>query len=816
MNFLRLFFLSIACIIHINALFAKENDVNLTNNLEARGKISGRLTFSNGNPVSYAVVYILSISKHAMSDEAGRYEIEGIPHGNYLLEVKTVEAEPLQVKVKIDKWVKLSLVLKERSSVNLSEVVVWGKSESDRLKQKGFAVNVVDMKKAELQSIQTNELLDRTAGVKIRQSGGLGSAVQYNINGLSGHSVRIFIDGIPIRNYGSSFSLSSIPAAQIERIEVYKGVVPSHLSEDALGGAINVILKRPQETRKSLSASYSYGSFNTHQGSMDGSYRNSKTGFTVSGSAFYNYTNNDYKVWGDQVYVSAPPSWELNYIKAKRFHDDYQSYGINATAGFTHVKWADQFTLGLLYAEMDQDVQNGGTMEVVYGNRRTGQNTKMANLKYEKRDLFLKNLNLNSFVSYTQSNRWVVDTIPYIYNWYGEKTWDEKNNDYYKWNNNGGEQGRATLATNKEKTLAGRANLSYEFYPQHRVSVNYLYNQFVRDVEDPLLPQAEQELTETRHLTKQIVGFTYENAFFDSRLKSSLFVKHYRQSVKLKDPLTVDKVLTYVEYNKSVANNGFGMTTSYAVWKNVMIQVSFEKALRMPESNELLGNTSENIDATYELKPEKSYNMNLGLVLGLFSMQQHQWRADVNFFIRDISDMIMRGTENTKTGTYGYENLGKVVSRGFDAEIDYNYNKRYFVNLNLSLFNARYKLRYDKNGKEYVYYNNRLRNTPYLTANVALEYVLRNMLQKGSRVSFHYNFGYVHEFYRNWESLGGAGKAMIPAQNIHDLGVIYSFPNKKLTLSLNAKNISNEQVFDNWALQKAGRAFYGKISYKFF
>ncbi|MCD7930525.1 MAG: TonB-dependent receptor plug domain-containing protein [Tannerellaceae bacterium] len=105
-------------------------------------------------------------------------------------------------------------------------------------------MGLIDAKKLEFQSIQTTELLDRTAGVRIRQSGGMGSDVQYNINGLTGNSIRIFIDGIPVRNYGSSFSLSSIPPAMIERIEVYKGVVPAHLSEDALGGAINVILKK--------------------------------------------------------------------------------------------------------------------------------------------------------------------------------------------------------------------------------------------------------------------------------------------------------------------------------------------------------------------------------------------------------------------------------------------------------------------------------------------------------------------------------------------------------------------------------------------
>ena len=166
--------------------------------------------------------------------------------------------------------------------VMLDDVVVTG-SMAQALEKRGFAVNVIETGQIALQSVQVNEILDRTAGVRIRQDGGMGSRVNYNINGLSGNSIKIFIDGVPASNYGPSFSLSSIPSALIERIEVYKGVVPGYLSEDALGGAINIILK--QRRNKSLTTSFSVGSFNTHQWNAAGSYR-WNNGFTVDASAF--------------------------------------------------------------------------------------------------------------------------------------------------------------------------------------------------------------------------------------------------------------------------------------------------------------------------------------------------------------------------------------------------------------------------------------------------------------------------------------------------------------------------------------------------
>ncbi|MGL5272445.1 MAG: TonB-dependent receptor domain-containing protein, partial [Phocaeicola sp.] len=781
-----------------------------------KGVIAGKLTFADGEPVAFATLYITELKKSTLSNEKGEFELVHLPNKTFTLEIQSVESVPVKIAAAPQRGDKKLAITLERSIVKMDEVVVVGKSEANQLKEKGFSVSVLDMAKLNLQSIQAEDLLDRTAGVRIRQSGGMGSETNYNINGLSGNSVRIFIDGIPLRNYGSSFSLSSIPPSQIERVEVYKGVVPAHLSEDALGGAINVVLKKTKGRQNRLSTSYSYGSFNTHRGNVDGSYRDEKTGFTVDGSIFYNYTDNSYKVWGDQVYVSGPATgWQLDYVKAKRFHDSYESYGLNTNIGFTNVKWADRFSVGLLYSDMNKDVQHGGTMEVVFGNRRTGQTTKMANLKYEKQDFLIKGLDANAFLSYSHNDRWVTDTIPYKYNWLGERTWNEATKDYYKWSNTG-EQGAATLAINKERTIAGRANLAYQFHPNHRISANYLFNSFIRDVEDELLPQAEQELTETRYLTKQILGGTYDNNFFKQRLKSSVFVKHYMQHVQLKDPKKSGNEITFTEYDRSISHTGYGATIAFALTPTVLLQTSYERALRLPGSNELLGNTSESINATYELEPEKSHNFNLGFILGTFQFGKHELRGDVNFFVRNISDMIARGTENSTTGTYGYENLGKVFSKGVDAEIGYNYNNRLFLTQNVSWFDARFNLKHDVNGKEYAYYGDRLRNAPYFTMNSQAEYVFDNLIQKGSRTSISYNLSYVHEFFKNWESIGSSGKAVIPTQKVHDIAISYTFPKNKLTFSLNGRNLTDEQVFDNWALQKPGRAFYGKISYRIF
>ena len=70
--------------------------------------------------------------------------------------------------------------------------------------------------------------------------------------------------------------------------------------------------------------------------------------------------------------------------------------------------------LGALLSDMNKRCAARGTMEIVYGNRRTGQQTKMASLKYDKNDFLLDNLDVHTVASYTQQPL-VVDTIPDIY-----------------------------------------------------------------------------------------------------------------------------------------------------------------------------------------------------------------------------------------------------------------------------------------------------------------------------------------------------------------------------------------------------------------
>ena len=71
---------------------------------------------------------------------------------------------------------------------------------------------------------------------------------------------------------------------------------------------------------------------------------------------------------------------------------------------------------------------------------------------------------------------------------------------------------------------------------------------------------------------------------------------------------------------------------------------------------------------------------------------------------------------------------------------------------------------------------------------------------------------YQHEFPLYWEGNGNANyKLYVPEQFSHNLTIGYSIKNGRYNVSLECRNITDEKLYDNFSLQKAGRAFYGKF-----
>ena len=782
--------------------------------VNAQQKVSGTAFDEEGNTIKSCNVSLVKGNKriNSLTNANGVYQFANVEKGKYqlVLQHKNMKEE-MEISVE-DKDVSMDMYMfSEYTSSKLDEIVIKVATAKEEIEKKGFAVNVIETGESSLRNMQTNELLDRTAGVKIRQDGGLGSRINYNLNGMTGNAIKIFIDGVPSTNFGQSFSLNSISPALIERIEVYKGVVPGYLSEDALGGAINVVLKKHK--KNIVNASYSYGSFNTHQANINGSFQGKK-GFLFDFSSFFNHSDNNYEVWGEDIMFRNYDGSLTRNNRAKRFHDAFTSLGSKIDVGFSNVKWADRFTIGGVFSEDYKEIQHGVTMQRVFGDRHSRRNANIATLNYRKKDLLLRGLSVNVDASYSQLKNQAIDTVGIMYDWRGQILYPDGRPVRYT---SGAEQGsEKTAEINLNKTLVLRGNIGYKINDYNSVFVNYLFNDFKREVSDEYLPSAVQFLQNTRDLQKNIATITYENLSFNDRLRTNIFYKHYKQTVTSNEPYKIQSTPVPVygmkSFDKSEEFDGYGAALSYALSSKIYVLASAEKAIRFPNETEVFGNVASLVNPG-NVHAEESFNANIGLNIATLSYKKHGIKSNISLFYRDTKGMIRQAETSGNSGTTYYENLEDVLTRGFDAEITYTYSNKLNLTLNISKFDVLFNTQFNNKGEKYLYYRQQIRNEPSFKYNVSAAYYFEDLFVKKSKASIHYNVNYVKGFRRNWSNVGLTNLDIIPTQFSNDAGVMFTFPSQKVTIGLDAKNIFNNQLYDNFGLQKPGRAFYGKITF---
>lgn len=129
-------------------------------------------------------------------------------------------------------------------------------------------VNIVrpDEFKGEQKSLP--DLLLTVPGVHVREVNGKGQYTTVTMRGSTAAQVGIFIDGV-LANLGgdTAVDLSIIPVKNVERIEVYRGYIPSRFGGTFMGGVINIVTKKPETTDVSLEVGKS--SYGGKRGSME-------------------------------------------------------------------------------------------------------------------------------------------------------------------------------------------------------------------------------------------------------------------------------------------------------------------------------------------------------------------------------------------------------------------------------------------------------------------------------------------------------------------------------------------------------------------
>ena len=758
--------------------------------------ISGKVLSTEKTTVDFATVYLKGTNYGGTTNEEGIYHLQA-PAGEYTLVVSAIGYKTVEKPVKLMRGerTKMNVVISPQAT-ELDEVVVVSNGVT-RLKRSAFNAVALDTKALQNSTQNLSEALAQAPGMKIRESGGVGSVMQLMMDGFTGKHIKIFIDGVPQEGVGSSFGLNNIPVNYAERIEVYKGVVPVGFGTDAIGGVINIITKK-NRNKWFLDASYSYGSFNTHKSYVNFG-QTFRSGLTYEINVFQNYSDNNY-------YVDTPvkdfTTGAINKKKiehVKRFHDTYHNEAVIGKIGFVDKKWADRLMFGFTYSHMYKDIQTGVRQEVVFGGKYRKGYSIMPSLDYRKRDFFVRGLDVVLTANYNKNMTNNVDTSSYEYNWRGEmrplrmpgeQSYQNTRSDNNNWN--------GTLTAN------------YRIGKAHTFTFNHVINAFRRSNQSLLNEDSEANAIpkETR---KNISGLSYR-LMPTEHWNLSVFGKYYNQFIA--GPVATSSAQDdYIRTTNSVSAMGYGAAGTYFILKSLQAKLSYEKAYRLPTNEEMFGD--EDLETgDISLKPENSDNVNLNLSYNE-TFGKHSVYVEGGLIYRNTKDYIQRNISDLSGGKYGatYVNHGRVETKGYNISVRYGFANWVSVGGNFTQMNVRDNVKTVTSGtnQESLTYGARMPNLPYQFANSDVTFYWRNLWKKGNTLSVTYDNLYMHSFPLYSEAVGSESEFVVPTQFSHNLTLSYGIQNGRYNISFECRNLTNEKLYDNFSLQKAGRAFYGKV-----
>lgn len=770
--------------------------------------VSGRVTSTDGHVVDYATVMLKGTTYSVRTNAQGLYHLQA-PAGSYVLQVRAVGYEPFDVQVRLltGKRIKQTVRLKS-SDHSLQEAVVSTRAVK-RVNSSAFNVVATDARQLHNTTLNLSDALGRMPGMKLRETGGVGSNMQLMLDGFSGRQVRIFIDGVPQEGVGSSFSLNNIPVNFAERIEVYRGVVPVEFGTDALGGVINIVTGKERRSWW-LDGSYSYGSFNTHKSYVNFG-QSFPNGLTYQLNAFQNYSDNSYHVNttvkefkdtnGDGVYDIS--QFTKDERRVRRFNDTYHNEAIVGKFGVTGKRWADRLLFSMTYSHMYKDIQTGVRQEIVFGKKhRKGYNLTPA-LEYYSRRFFLRGLDLRLTANYNYNVTENVDTAAAEYNWYGQSKPK-------------GTRGEQAYLNNEQRNRNWNATLTsnYRITNVHRFTLSNVFSAFSRDTRSAV--DASNQLTNytmPKVTRKNITGLSY----FLSPWRfanATFFGKLYHQYNEGPVSANSDGIGNYQQLNKTTLTPGYGAALTAFPYKGLQAKLSYEKAVRLPSTDELFGDEDLEAGRT-DLKPERSDNLNFNLSYER-DLGKHGLYVEGGLIYRNTHDFIRRGiVKGSGTTQFGiYENFGRVITKGFTLGGRYNFGRYVGLGATYTATDARDDEPFlaSATHQANMHYRDRIPNQPYRFASFDGAFTWPGLGGKGNDLTLNYDSYWQHEFPLNWESIGAAdSKRRVPTQWAHNLSLTYSLKGGRYNVSVECRNFTDARLYDNYSLQKAGRAFYAKF-----
>lgn len=752
------------------------------------GTVAGRVTdAATGEALPGATVAVVGTALGAATGDDGRFAVPRVPAGAQTVRVSFVGYVPAEraVTVRPGQTAALDVALAPDAGA-LGEVTVNSDAEAQAVRESPFAVTVVDGQRLAGRGLTLDEAIARAAGVQVRRSGGLGSTSVFNIRGLEGQRVQIYIDGNAADVVGNALTLDDIPLQLVERIEVYKGVVPARFGGDGLGAAINVVTRHPEGGY--LDAGYTAGSFGQHQVSVTGQ-RPLGRGFEAAATLNVDRAANDY---------SFESPFEPGLV-VKRDHDRFRRTLAAASLSTDRLGF-DEVELEGSFIGTDREIQ--GVQTNVQHARARSQFGGLV-LRAESEGAWGGRLDARVALAAVRVRGGITDTSAFRYRFDGTR---------FPTPGGRGELGFVPSdSDNRTRFYRQRTALTYRFSAAHTASFTAVIDRTLYRPSDSLANRYAGRNVSTfpGDQTAAVVGLSHEWRPLGRRLVNVVGVRGYAmRSRGTPSNLLNPSTTAPPEARTSLLDVGASEAVRYRLAPWVLVKASVELARRLPASAELFGDGLL-VFAAPTLRPEQSLNLSAGLQVER-ALPAGRLQAEVTGFWMRLDDMIRLGG-----GVAGasYTNLGAARIAGVDAEVRADVAPWLYAQAGLTLQNARDALRFEPGTTApSPTYGLRLPNLPWLFGQATLEAHADGLLGRGTRSRLFAEGAYTEAYFYAFE-VSRRQERRIPRALTAGLGVEHAWLRAGFTLSAEVQNATDARVLNQFNLPLPGRAFRLKLRY---
>ena len=243
------------------------------------GTITGRvIDRSTQQPLPGVNVLVVGTQRGTQTQDDGTFRLAAVPAGTYQVRAQRIgyQAQTVPVTVQANGTATAEFAL-GAAAVQLEQVVISGTGETERRRERGASVAVIDTSLVNVAAAPTfsNLLQARTAGVTVQQaSGTTGTGSRIRIRGSNSISLRneplLIVDGVVLNNDADNFEIglggqttsrfNDINNEDIENIEIIKGPAATALfGTAAANGVIQITTKRGRPGAARWNAYTEYG-----------------------------------------------------------------------------------------------------------------------------------------------------------------------------------------------------------------------------------------------------------------------------------------------------------------------------------------------------------------------------------------------------------------------------------------------------------------------------------------------------------------------------------------------------------------------------